>query len=1314
MLVKFRNIAFLSFLLIFSNIGLYADCEGWKVDINSIPSTICSAQTIELSMSVTNETAEILTCDYRWFIKKPSAIDYEQLASTSSLSYMFSEVGIYTLYAEATPNECTDYIVSPILSVELYPSTTAGTIGTDQTICSNSIPNAISEISEPSGGNNIFARQWQISTDGVNWSDIPDADESIFFPSSTLTHTTKYRLQYLNSCTSVFSNEVTITVRSPHTAPIISSDITTLCFNENSALLTCTTEAIGGADETFEYQWQSSSNGIDFFDISGATALSYTTLTQSNVCWYRIIATSMQGCGSIASSPTKIDVYPDWFITNSTTDQLCYMSESVISVSVTGAVDNYLYQWQEFDGSAWNNILSANAATYNIPGKISGTYKYRALVAPTNGCASKYSDTFSITVYGDLTANIIEGIDTVCYNSKPAALSQTLAPTGGNGEFTYQWQMKTTGAWSDIEGATATSYQPDKLTTTTYYRLVASTSCGTVTSNEIEIYVLKDLTAPVITSTAETVCYGFAPALISIPTLATCDVHDSLTYQWQQRTSGDWQNIPGATALTYQPESITTAHQYRVVATSVNGCGQLESNVHTVNVYDDLQITTTGTAPLCYMTRGTISINATGAGDSYYYQWQDSVGGVWKDVENGISAQYLTQPNPQGNYYYRCIVSPTLGCTPKISDVIEVTVYDSITAGTIAVDGADIICYGFIPTAISMETPASGGDDEFTYHWMCRQEGAANFSYIEGATSMVYEPSALYKTTEYQLEVTNICDVKYTNIVRIYVRDELQAPVLAEHLDTICYNTIPSPIVTTTLPIGGDDDSFMYQWEVSEDGQTFTDIIGESTTTYQPKALLESRFYRLRASSIKSCGDIVSNIVKVNVYDSLLIQTISPDTLCYMTPTTLSVFASGGGNQFTYQWQDSVDGNWNNIAGATSTSYETEPRGKGNYYYRCIVSSSKCEDYSRISPIVKVSVYEILSPGTITGIDSTCYGYEPAEPLHVDVAATGVDGNYSYQWQFLNGKTWQDIEGENTISYLPKPLTLGTDYRLQVSTKCDTLYTNNFFIRVNPLPESQNIVGASVVCYNQYEKYTIDKLNQGFTYEWLLENDGGDFITNTNDTNLIEILWRIPNIEDSIILRVTNNKTGCIRDLKFGVSICNQQAPERTIIVRKPNSDILVAQESDSSLYYQWGYIDKLTAKEFAIDNSNRRYVLLPQSFDNTQYDYWLILRPSESSPCYSRSYYVSENDDTYIVINGNKISVPSFVKGIIPVTIENNGTEQVTCTVFALTGELIYESNWGNEPYIRRSIDFNLISGIYFLRVKIGEKVETIKLIAQ
>ncbi len=1299
--------------LLLLSINLQAECAGWSVALKQQSMSLCAPQTINLQMTVTNGTATLDSCKYNWYIKNPSADDYELLTHvTADITDSFDEVGTYSIYAAAKPNECDEFHKSDTISIELYSATQAGTIIGEQTICYNTTPSEIKESIAPQGGDGIFSRQWQQSADGTTWNNVPGANEATL-PASPLTATTKYRLLYTNSCTSVFSNEITVSVRPLITTPIIKTSKSILCFNQETATLTCTTPATSSLDDSVTYQWQESSDGIQYKDIVGAAELSFTTPFLTEDKYYRIVATSINGCGSKESEPINVSVYPDLIISNTGTSPLCYKGDDIISVSASGAGGNYIYQWQEsMDKEIWTDIPSATDSSYPISNKGAGTYYYRAMVAPTTGCSSKFSEPFAVVVYKDLSANTIMGIDTVCYKNAPSPLSQSVAPTGGDGAFTYQWQMRTTAAWSDIPGATDTTYQPDTLTATTYYRLQAFSSCGMVTSNEIEIYVRKDLTAPIITSSEETVCYGFAPEEITITTLATCDTRDSLTYQWQERISSDWQNISGATSLTYQPQPIKESHQYRVIATSVKGCGQRISNVRTVNVYSDLQIITNGTSPLCYKTRGTISVTATGEGDSYTYQWQDSTDGIWANLVNGSMQSYTTTPKEQGTYYYRCIVIPTLGCTPDTSAIIPIVVYDDIASGSIAPMGSDTICYGFVPDAISVSIPATGGDGMFSYQWMRRQEGATNFSYIQGATSTTYSPSALYKTTEYQLEVTNACDVIYTNIVKIYVRDELKAPVLTELPDTICYNTIPEPIVVETLPIGGVDDDFTYQWEVSNNGIDYTDITGEISTVYQPNALLETAYYRLRATSVKQCGEVISNTVKVNVYDSLHIDAVSPDTLCYMNTTILSISAVGGGNDFSYQWQDSLNGEWTHIPAAQSQSYETEPKPIGTYYYRCIVSSNKCNVYSRISPVIKVSVYEPLNAGTITiNEDSTCYGDAPTEPLHVDIPATGVDGIYTYQWQIEENGVWNNVEGETNTIYQPKSLYKTTNYRLRVETKCDTLYTNSVRVCVNPLPEIQTLSGADNVCYNQHEIYSVEQLNSGYTYEWMIGNGNGELTTDVINSTTIDILWKNPNTTDSVILRVTNDITGCKRDLKFGVTICNEQAPERTLIVRKPNSNILVCE--DTELVYQWGYTEKSSLKEFLIDDSNRRYVLLPHTFDSNIYDYWLTLRHSTTSPCYSKSYYSPENDNVITPTEVN-VSVPSFVRAAIPIVIQNPDVRQITCSLYTIEGEVIGKYELGNDKYVSTVLPTHLGTGMYVIQITIGDFVKSQKLIAE
>ena len=97
---------------------------------------------------------------------------------------------------------------------------------------------------------------------------------------------------------------------------------------------------------------------------------------------------------------------------------------------------------------------------------------------------------------------------TVCSGSTPASLSSSQAASScsGNGTITYQWQSSTTSSTSgyqDISGSgtTSTTYSPDAVTQTTYFRRVAFCSDGSAAiSNSVTITV-PAITSPTVGTT---------------------------------------------------------------------------------------------------------------------------------------------------------------------------------------------------------------------------------------------------------------------------------------------------------------------------------------------------------------------------------------------------------------------------------------------------------------------------------------------------------------------------------------------------------------------------------------------------------------------------------------------------------------------------------------------------------------------------------------------------------------------------------------------------------------------------------------------
>ena len=122
-----------------------------------------------------------------------------------------------------------------------------------------------------------------------------------------------------------------------------------------------------------------------------------------------------------------------------------------------------------------------------------------------------------------------------------------------------------------------------------YQRVTTSASgCGSSNSNAITVTVYGQLNGGAIGSD-KSICYNTTPAAFTNPTSPSGGT--GLSYQWQNSINGGttWNNIAGATGLTYTvPAALTATTMYQRVTTSASGCGSANSNAITVTVYGQL------------------------------------------------------------------------------------------------------------------------------------------------------------------------------------------------------------------------------------------------------------------------------------------------------------------------------------------------------------------------------------------------------------------------------------------------------------------------------------------------------------------------------------------------------------------------------------------------------------------------------------------------------------------------------------------------------------------------------------------------------
>lgn len=134
------------------------------------------------------------------------------------------------------------------------------------------------------------------------------------------------------------------------------------------------------------------------------------------------------------------------------------------------------------------------------------TYYYRAFVTTSLGTAYGVRKTFT-TTYPAIENNVIGSNQAFCIGATPEMLTGS-EPTGGRGNFTYQWQQKSrTGAWTDAtQLATEQNYQPEELTDSTFYRrIVISNGVIKDTSNTVLIDVMISRGGVLTKNAADTV-----------------------------------------------------------------------------------------------------------------------------------------------------------------------------------------------------------------------------------------------------------------------------------------------------------------------------------------------------------------------------------------------------------------------------------------------------------------------------------------------------------------------------------------------------------------------------------------------------------------------------------------------------------------------------------------------------------------------------------------------------------------------------------------------------------------------------------------
>jgi hypothetical protein len=472
------------------------------------------------------------------------------------------------------------------LNVTMPTAIVAGKISnTSQTVLSTQTPAQIS-CSLPTGGycTPVYTYQWQSSANGNTWTAMTGQTSQNLAFSAPLSATTYFRRMDMetNSGTSAYTNTATITVNTP-----ISISGATGCPVGGVSY----TYSVGGTWSTGNsFEWCAYGGAISGY--SGSTCATATPLPSVSVVW-----NSTYSGPSISLNTSGQTVSDNVIVLSANNLNITPVAQTIFVTATPAAMTSVTtigsecpsigFQWQQSSNeTTWTNVSGATgeSLSFSAPLPAGKVYYQRGI---TSGGITSYSDIAAINVVAVVNPGTISPSSQAINNNTTPGLLTDAGIGGGDGAYTYQWQSSPNNStWTAIAGATATTYQPAALTTTTYYRLVVTDLGSAFYTSGVEVQVYPPLISGSVSPASQGAFnYGSTPAALS--TSAATGGNGTITYQWQSYTgSNAWANTSGATATTYSPGSLSATTYYRIIATS-NGAS-VNSNTATVTIYPQL------------------------------------------------------------------------------------------------------------------------------------------------------------------------------------------------------------------------------------------------------------------------------------------------------------------------------------------------------------------------------------------------------------------------------------------------------------------------------------------------------------------------------------------------------------------------------------------------------------------------------------------------------------------------------------------------------------------------------------------------------
>ena len=493
----------------------------------------------------------------------------------------------------------------------------------------------------------------------------------------------KYRVVVTNGFCggTVTSNEVTLTVNPISVVKTITG-AGAIC-NGGNKVLTLATGSVGST------KWQSNvsssttaplATDANWTDIAGTTDSATYTASPTTTTWYRVVATS-GACSSVASAAVAVTVSQPTAVgtLSALATTVCKGGSTTLTLtSATGTIS-----WQKAlvtNGTPGTfAAVAGNTTTSLTTAALAATTAYKVVVS-SGACTSSSSEPITITVSPVSVVKAITGAGAIC-NGSSKVLTLTTGSVG-----TTKWQsnvsesatapVATDTNWTDIAETTNVVTYTASPTTTTWYRVVATSgACSSIASAGVKVTVNQP-TAVGLLSSNTTVCTGSG---------TTLNLESATgTIAWQKAavtngTPGTFAAVAGNVSTTLTTPNLTATTAYKVVVSS-GACSASTSNVVIVTVSPLAKATAisgfntnTVAAQVCVGTPRRLTLAAGYVGT---IEWLSSttLAGTYNPIDGATGSTYDYTPTTAGAMYFKVRLT-SLPCSAQATSAAGVAVF---------------------------------------------------------------------------------------------------------------------------------------------------------------------------------------------------------------------------------------------------------------------------------------------------------------------------------------------------------------------------------------------------------------------------------------------------------------------------------------------------------------------------------------------------------------------------------------------------------------------------------------------------------------